>query len=107
MDDLFKQTSEPQTEPATLGAVSAAAPAPRYIFAGQLSRSYYILPSGRPYLDVPGGNVIQAAVGLAVWEPAPPPGLVARVGEDYPQEWLEAFKQRGFDTRGIRVLPEA
>ncbi|MGE5222956.1 MAG: carbohydrate kinase family protein [Omnitrophica WOR_2 bacterium] len=80
---------------------------PRFLFAGQLRRDYLVLPSGRPLLDVPGGNLLYAAVGLAIWEPSPPPGLMARVGEDYPQEWLEAFARRGFDIRGIRVLPEA
>jgi len=48
-----------------------------------------------------------AAVGLAVWEKDPPPALLARVGEDYPQDWLAALSRQGFDTRGIRVLPEA
>lgn len=57
-------------------------------------------------LDVPGGNLIYAAVGQMVWEPDSPPGLVARVGEDYPLEWLAQFQQRGLDTRGIKVLPE-
>ncbi|HEX9028130.1 MAG TPA: carbohydrate kinase family protein [Anaerolineales bacterium] len=80
---------------------------PRYLFAGQLNREYVILPSGEPRLDVTGGNVLYAAVGLAVWEPQPPPGLVARVGEDYPREWLDDFARHGLDTRGIRVLPEA
>ncbi|HEX9029844.1 MAG TPA: carbohydrate kinase family protein [Anaerolineales bacterium] len=80
---------------------------PRAIFAGQLSREYTILSKGDTLLDVPGGNLVYAAAGFAVWEPAPPPGLVARVGEDYPQEWIETFHRRGFDTRGIRVLPEA
>jgi sugar/nucleoside kinase (ribokinase family) len=81
--------------------------APRYIFIGQLRRDYALLPTGRAYLDAPGGNLIYAAVGLAIWEPDPPPGLVARVGEDYPQEWLAEFERRGFDTRGVRALPEA
>ncbi len=80
---------------------------PRAIFAGQLCRDYTILPKGETLLDVPGGNLIYAATGYAVWEPDPPPGLVARVGEDYPQEWLESFRRRGFDIRGVRVLPEA
>jgi sugar/nucleoside kinase (ribokinase family) len=80
---------------------------PRFLIAGQLNRSYVLLPSGAPLLDVPGGNALFAAVGLAVWEPDPPPGIVARVGEDYPQEWLDAFARRGLDTRGVRVLPEA
>ena len=82
-------------------------PIPRYIFAGQLRRDYVILPSGKALLDVPGGNLIYSAAGLSVWEPVPSPGLVARVGEDYPQEWIESFERHGFDTRGIRVLPES
>jgi hypothetical protein len=82
-------------------------PIPRYIFAGQLRRDYVILPSGKALLDVPGGNLVYSAAGLSAWEPAPPPGLVARVGEDYPQEWIQEFERHGFDVRGIRVLPEA
>jgi len=80
---------------------------PRFIIAGQLRRDFAILPSGQTRLDVPGGNIIYAAVGLMIWEPSPPPGLIARIGEDYPQEWLENFTKRGLDTRGIKVLPEA
>lgn len=82
-------------------------PAPRYIFAGQLRRDYVLLPSGKALLDVPGGNLIYSAAGLSVWEPDPPPGLVARVGEDYPNDWIEAFEQHGLDVRGIRVLPDS
>lgn len=84
-----------------------AAPSLSYIIAGQLRRDYALFPDGRVLLDVPGGNLIYAAVGLAVWKPEVLPGLVARVGEDYPREWLERFSQAGFDTRGIRILPEA
>ncbi len=80
---------------------------PRFLLAGRLTRDFIILPSGETRLDVPGGNLLYAAAGLMVWEPSPPPGLVARVGEDYPQEWLEEFRQRGFDTQGVRILPQA
>lgn len=80
---------------------------PRFIFAGQLSRDYVVFPAGTPLIDVPGGNVLFAAVGLAVWEPDPLPGVVARVGEDYPQEWLDRYAEHGLDTRGLRVMPEA
>jgi hypothetical protein len=83
------------------------APTPKYIFAGQLRRDYVILPSGKALSDIPGGNLIYAAAGLALWEPEPPPALVARVGEDYPHEWIDDFEHHGFDVRGIRVLPEA
>lgn len=80
---------------------------PRFIFAGQLNRQYVVMPSGEVLLDQPGGNALYASIGNAVWEPDPPPALVARVGEDYPQDWLDEFERRGLDVRGVRVLPEA
>lgn len=58
-------------------------------------------------LDVPGGNLLYAGAGLLVWEDDLASGLVARVGEDYPQEWLENFARRGLDTRGVNILPNA
>lgn len=79
---------------------------PRFLFAGQLTRDFIILPDGKALLDVPGGNLIYAAAGLAVWETDSPPALVARVGEDYPQDWLQEFTRQGFDVRGVKVLPQ-
>ena len=32
---------------------------------------------------------------------------MARVGEDYPQAWIDDLDTRGFDTHGITVMPEA
>ncbi|HSF81505.1 MAG TPA: carbohydrate kinase family protein [Anaerolineales bacterium] len=80
---------------------------PRFIFTGQLLREYLILPSDQVLLDVPGGNLLYAAVGLLVWEAEPPPGIVARVGEDYPRVWLAEFERRGMDVRGVNVLPQS
>jgi sugar/nucleoside kinase (ribokinase family) len=80
---------------------------PQFLIVGQLRRDWIILPSGQPKMDVPGGNLLYAAAGLAVWEPHPPPGLIGRVGEDFPADWLEQFTRRGFDTRGITILPQA
>ena len=80
---------------------------PRFLVAGQLTRNYVVLPDGTAMLDVSGGNALFAAVGLSVWEPDPPVGLVARVGEDFPQEWLENFQHHGLDVRVVHVLPEA
>lgn len=79
---------------------------PRFVIAGRLLREYVILPSNQVLEDVPGGNSLYAAVGLAIWEPDPSPAVVARVGEDYPPDWLEEFSRRGLDTRGIQVLPQ-
>lgn len=79
----------------------------RFIIAGQLKRDYALLPNGKARVDVAGGNVIYAASGFGIWEQPNLAGLLARVGEDYPREWLDEFHQRGFDIRGIRILPEA
>ncbi len=82
-------------------------PSLRYVIAGQLKRDFGLIPGGKALVDVPGGNVIYAAAGFGVWEPTEQVGLLARIGEDYPREWLFQFNQRGFDCRGVRVLPEA
>jgi len=80
---------------------------PRYLFAGKLTRDYIVFPSGEPLIDVLGGNVLYAALGAVIWEPDPPPAIIARVGEDYPHEWLERFKQLGINPQGINIIPEA
>jgi sugar/nucleoside kinase (ribokinase family) len=76
-----------------------------YVIAGRLSREYLLPPKGQPLLDVPGGDLLYTAGGLAVWEQGI--GLLSRVGEDYPRQWLRNFQQRGFDTQGVRILPQA
>ncbi len=77
---------------------------PPFVIAGRLRREYLLPPQGQPLLDSPGGNLLYAAGGLAVWENDV--GLLGRVGEDYPQQWLSRFEQYGLDTRGIRILPQ-
>jgi hypothetical protein len=78
-----------------------------FVIAGQLKRDFALLPGAKALVDVPGGGLIYAAAGLGVWEPAVHIGMVARVGEDYPRDWLSEISKRGFDIRGIRVLPES
>ncbi len=76
----------------------------RYLIAGRLRRDYVIFPNGDSSLDCPGGSVLYAASGLGLWEEGI--GLLARVGEDYPQDWIEDAEVQGFDRRGIHILPE-
>ncbi len=76
---------------------------PRFILAGRLAREYLLPPTGPARVDAPGGNILYAASGLAVWGERP--GLLARVGEDYPRTWLRNLEERGYDIRGIRILP--
>lgn len=83
------------------------AESPRIIFSGKLTRDYFISAGKEIHLDEMGGNLIYAAAGFKLWETSSPPGLVARIGEDYPQNWLDAFSDRGFDPLGINILPEA
>jgi sugar/nucleoside kinase (ribokinase family) len=78
---------------------------PTFAIAGKLNREYILPPLGQPLLDAPGGNVLYAAGGLAVWDQSA--GLLARVGEDYPRQWLLKLEERGFDVRGVRVQPHS
>jgi sugar/nucleoside kinase (ribokinase family) len=79
---------------------------PALVVAGQLRRQYLLPPQGRPLVDAPGGNLLYAAAGIRLWQDDAL-GMLARVGEDYPQEWLRTFQKSGFDPQGIRILPEA
>ncbi|MBK8419389.1 carbohydrate kinase family protein [Candidatus Villigracilis saccharophilus] len=77
---------------------------PTFVIVGKLNREYILPPPGlgHPLLDTPGGSLLYAAGGLAVWDQAA--GLVGRVGEDYPHQWLRDLDARGFDTRGILTV---
>jgi sugar/nucleoside kinase (ribokinase family) len=77
---------------------------PTFLIAGRLTREYLLPPVGPARLDMPGGNLLYCAGGLLVWEDQI--GLLARVGEDYPRAWLDDFKEKGLDIRGIKTLPE-
>jgi sugar/nucleoside kinase (ribokinase family) len=75
-----------------------------YILVGQLKRDFILPPSQKPLLDIPGGNLLYSAIGLRIWQYGA--GLVSRVGEDYPHQWLDRLNSYGFDTRGIRIIPK-
>src|SRR5215208_6846309 len=76
---------------------------PIFLVFGKLTREYLLPSTGPERLDVAGGNLLYGAGGLRVWESEI--GLVGRVGNDYPREWLNVCIARGFDTSGIRILP--
>jgi len=73
------------------------------VFAGQLRREFILPAQGKPLLDVPGGGALYAAVGALVWGASS--GLLARVGEDYPREWLRQMQTLGLDTQGVKIIP--
>lgn len=80
------------------------AASPKGILLGKLSRQTLINAQKQVFIDQPGGNLLYAAGGAAVW--GFHPGLVSRVGLDYPGQWVRDLAALGFDTSGIRVLAE-
>ncbi len=82
-----------------------SASAPSFLVLGRLRREFIITSAGKILLDQPGGNALYAAGGVALW--GEQPGILARVGEDYPRAWLDEMAKVGVNTQGIRVLPEA
>ncbi|MEW6179251.1 MAG: carbohydrate kinase family protein [Chloroflexota bacterium] len=81
-----------------------SAPLLRYLIAGKLRRDFILPLNGKPALDIPGGSLIYSAVGVKMWDQGI--GLIGRVGEDYPREWLDQFVEHGFDCRGIKILSQ-
>jgi len=73
--------------------------------AGKLQRDTILPAESTPVIDIPGGDLLYAAAGFLVWEKGI--DLLARVGEDYPQSWLEDFSRAGMDTTGVKILPES
>jgi sugar/nucleoside kinase (ribokinase family) len=78
---------------------------PTFAITGKLTREYLLPPNnGVARLDSPGGNLLYAIGGLAVWDA--PIVMIARVNQAYPREWLQEFANRGLDTNGIYLDPE-
>ncbi len=77
----------------------------RFVIAGCFQQDYILPVSGPPQVNVLGGNLAYAAVGLKLWGGRA--GLLARVGEDYPADWLNRMRDLGFDLQGVKVLPGA
>ena len=83
------------------------APSLKYLVLGQLNREFLITPDQKVHPDQLGGNLLYAAEGAGLWlDEHEKLGLVARVGEDFPREWLDRIAARGYDIEGIKVLPE-
>lgn len=84
-----------------------ASHSPDFIVLGQLRREFILTAAGKIYLDRPGGSLLYASGGVSFWlQKKEKVGLVGRVGEDFPREWLSHLGELGFDTTGIRVLSE-
>lgn len=77
---------------------------PSCLLLGRLQRDTIINAQGEVQIDQPGGNLLYAASAYQVWGDVP--GLVSRVGSDYPAEWEAIIEGRRLDTAGIRRLDQ-
>lgn len=75
-----------------------------YLIIGKLSRDFIITEDDRNVDDVPGGQLLYSAIGMSPWERHP--CLVARVGKNYPAEFITQLARHGFGTKGVRVLDQ-
>ncbi len=80
---------------------------PQFAVVGGLREDFFITPGGEVHLHEIGGNSLYAAVGAGLWSRLNQRcvGLIARVGENYPAEWIKRFEAEGFDGRGIKIVP--
>jgi sugar/nucleoside kinase (ribokinase family) len=75
------------------------------IILGPLRSEYHILPNRTVCSGILGGPAAYAATGYRIWSPDPV-GIVARVGDSFPTDWLNRLSGHGFRTDGIRRLAE-
>lgn len=75
---------------------------PELVVAGNLLVDDLVFDDGRTRLGEPGGAVLYAALGAALWEL--PTGVVSLLGDDYPGWALDALRERGVDLLGVRAL---
>jgi sugar/nucleoside kinase (ribokinase family) len=66
---------------------------------GGLRTDFVITLDGRARLKEMGGNAIYTAAGARLWRDDI--GVLGRIGENFPREWLAELRARGVDTRGI------
>lgn len=77
---------------------------PSCILFGRLQRDTIINAAGQARVDQPGGNLLYAAAAYQIWGNRP--GLVSRVGSDFPAEWEQQLGGQTLDTRGVVRLAE-
>ncbi len=69
------------------------------IILGKLNRETIINRKKEIFLDQPGGNLLYTAYSFALWGKTA--GLIARIGNDCPDEWLDEIAKNSINTLGI------
>jgi len=73
-----------------------------YITIGGFTLDDTVTPDGSIYWAAPGGNALYSAVGARLW--GVEVGIVARIGPDYPQAYLDRLVAAGLDLNGVRRI---
>ncbi len=69
------------------------------VILGKLTRDTIVNRKREIFLDQPGGNLLYTAYGFSLWGKTA--GLVAKVGCDCPDDWIENIAKNSFNTLGI------
>ena len=75
----------------------------KFVAGGGLRIDYLITHDGQARTELIGGNALYAAVGAALW--SDDVGLWARMGENYPEAWLEQLRPYPLNTAGLIRIP--
>jgi sugar/nucleoside kinase (ribokinase family) len=75
----------------------------RYIAAGGMRIDYLITADQQARLHEMGGNAIYSAVGARIW--TTDVGILSRVGDTYPEMWLDQLEAAGICTAGVVRVP--
>ena len=73
-----------------------------YIIIGKLSRDFILTAEGEDINDIPGGHLLYTAIGMTPWERHPE--IVARIGNNYPEEFLELLQKYEYNTYGLKKI---
>ena len=73
-----------------------------YIIIGKLSRDFILTAEGDDINDIPGGHLLYTAIGMTPWERHPE--IVARIGNNYPQEFLDLLQKYEYSTYGLKKI---
>ena len=77
---------------------------PDLVLAGRLRKEYLLPVDSQPYLGYVGGNLAYAAASALMWNAKP--GMLARLNQTYPPNWVEDFELAGADISGLRRTAE-
>jgi hypothetical protein len=79
----------------------------KIITGGGMRIDYLITQTGEARTGLVGGNALYSAVGAAIWREWLDESvcLWARIGQNYPQEWLKKLNEIGLDTAGLTLIP--